>query len=242
MIITPSVEAQKKLNDKLTHQITIDTDNDVYMLNGSDGYYTNGMFINFSKLGKNNKNDQGTKTIYNYAVGHKIFTPGIREVYVVTEIDRPITGYLYGKFSISKFTRSNKFINYGLSLGTIGNNAQGEKVLKLYHPFIKINSDFWDWVWKYQLKNEIGINLHGSFAKSLINYQSSPFFQVTPQTDLTLGTTFTNISQSVIFQVGKQNSMSESSYWGARLSNSENRAYKREFFFFYRPQVSYHLI
>lgn len=216
-ILSSSAAGQNKVDLRFTKELTAATDNDIYAMSGSDGYYTNGMAIGFSKIKKIN-NDKNLKTIYKYEVGHKLFTAGIREVYVITEIDRPITGYLYGKFSVNNFKKKDRLVSYGVSVGTIGKNALGEQLLKLYHPLIKINSDWWGWLWRYQLKSEIGINIEGTYAKSLLNRNKLPFIQITPVTQGTLGTTFTNLSQSILFQIGKQNNISESSYWGSALS------------------------
>jgi hypothetical protein len=239
-ILHSTVGAQSNDSLKLRHQISFAVENDVLAFRGTDGYYTSGLLANFSILKRNNR-QQNLKTIYNYEIGQQIFTPGIREVYVITEIDRPITGYLYGKFSIDHFKTKNRVLSYGASIGAIGKMAQGQKVLNWFHPFIKINSDWWGWMWKYQLKNEIGLNLHASFAKSLINSSSLSFLQVTPKTDVTLGTTFTSLRQSVIVQIGKHNANAQSSYWGSRIGNNAVSSDKKELFFFYRPQLLYQL-
>jgi lipid A 3-O-deacylase len=63
--------------------------------------------------------------------------------------------------------------------------------------------DYWNWVWDYQLKNEMGINVHASYAQSLIDLERHSFFQISPISQLTLGTTFINAAQGVFFQVGK---------------------------------------
>ncbi|HEX8462420.1 MAG TPA: lipid A deacylase LpxR family protein [Segetibacter sp.] len=237
LFFVSTANSQRLKKQKFDKQITLTEVNDLFALRWTDGYYTNGLAIQFSKLNKSTS--EGVKTIFNYEIGQKIFTPGIRELYVITEIDRPITGYLYGKFTVNKYKAKNKFYSYGLSVGTIGSNALGQQVLDLVHPLGGINSNQWDWIWRYQLKNEIGANLHGSFAKSIINYSSLPFIKVIPKTDVTLGTTFSNITQSIILQSGIMNDMANNSYWNSLSRSSDNNDSKHEIFLFYQPQLMY---
>ncbi len=67
-------------------------------------------------------------------------------------------------------------------------------------------------------------------------------FQLTPVTNATLGTSFTNISQGVFFQLGKLKPVSESAYWNAALSDDKTRQIKGpEIFFYYSPDLKYQL-
>ncbi|MDB5248195.1 MAG: hypothetical protein JWQ40_2589 [Segetibacter sp.] len=239
-LITTSIRAQNVKPDNFNKQFSYSIDNDAFAFRGTDGYYTNGILLNYSLLGKRNRAGI-IKTIYNYELSQKIFTPGIREVYVVNELDRPITGYLYGGFSISQFTKNNRYLKLGGTIGTIGPASLGQKLLDAVHPLLKINSDFWDWMFAYGLKNEVGINAQGSYGFSLIKNSTADYFQITPVSNASLGTIYTNISQSVLLQFGKQNSMSESSFWNTRLQSSESRAprYKTELFGYLQPELTY---
>lgn len=222
-------------------QISIAHENDGLAFRGTDGYYTSGIFINYSTLGKI-KNAGINKIINEYEIGQKIYTPGIREVFVIKELDRPITGYLYGSYNQTRFFKGNTFLKLGISAGTVGPAALGKEVLDLFHPLIKINSEFWAWMFEYKLKNELGINLNGSYAFSILEPQNAGIFQITPVSSLTLGTTFTNIKQSVLFQIGKHNTMVESSFWNARLYNDNSKPNdKPEYFLYYQPELTYQL-
>jgi hypothetical protein len=176
-----------------------------------------------------------------YEIGQKLFTAYSRKIYDVSEIDRPIAGYLYAKFLRSGFMTRNRFFQWGVSLGTIGKAALGKQMQNGFHKLIDVDPSLWGWIWDYQLKTEPGINLHGLYAKGLIEDKTS-FFQLTPVTNLTLGTSFTNISEVLFFQLGKLKPSGESAYWNASVEESDAGIIKKtELFFYYLPELKYQL-
>lgn len=230
--------AQQENNAPFDKELSFSSDNDFFALTGTDRYYTNGLFFKYSTVAHHTKATI-SKKINEWEIGQMIFTPYKREILVVTEMDRPVAGYLYGKFSQSVFTNKNKLFSWGVSLGTVGKGSLAKEMINNYHPFIKVNSDWWEWIWDYQVKDELGINAHGKYAFSLINESEKSLFQVTPVTNLTVGTSFTNASQSVLLQLGRFNKMAEGGYWNAKIDNSNSNTNKNELFFFYEPTVTY---
>lgn len=218
-------------------QLSFSCDNDFFAFRGTDRYYTNGLFLKYSTVGKS-KHEKTVKQLNEWEVGQMIYTPYKREILAITEMDRPVSGYLYGKFSRSNFTAPGRLFSWGVSIGAIGKASMAKQVINDFHPFININSDWWGWVWDYQVKDEIGVNAHGKYAFSLIKKEGS-LFQVTPVTNLTLGTTFTNASGSILFQFGRFNRMAQSDYWNAKIDKTGLRTSKRELFLFYQPEVMY---
>ena len=125
--------------------------------------------------------------------------------------------------------------------GTIGKAALGAEMQNSFHRLINVNSSLWGWIWDYQLNTEPGVNLHGLYAKGLLDTKTS-FLQLTSVTKGTLGTSFTNISQGVFFQLGKLKPLSESAYWNAAISDGSARQIKKsEIFFYYFPDLTYQL-
>ena len=232
-----SSEAQHSIS--YSKQLSITTENDFYLLQGRDAYYTNGIIINYSKAHHSAKR-KFIKQTDQYEIGQKIFTAFSRKIYHVSEIDRPIAGYLYAKFLRTNFLTHNRFFQWGFSLGTIGKAALGKQMQNGFHKLIDVDPGIWGWIWDYQLKTEPGINLHGLYAKGLID--KTTFFQLTPVTNVTLGTTFTDISQGVLFQLGQLKRPGESAYWNASLEEKEVGATKKpELFFYYLPELKYQL-
>jgi hypothetical protein len=220
-------------------QLSVTTENDYYLLQGKDAYYTNGIIINYSKIHHSGKG-KFIKQTDQYEIGQKLFTAFSRKIYNVSEIDRPIAGYLYVKFLRTSFLSHNRFFQWGASLGTIGKAALGKQMQNGFHKLIDVDPGIWGWVWDYQLKTEPGINLHGLYAKGLIDKTS--FFQLTPVTKATLGTSFTHISQGLFFQLGKLKPLGESAYWNASLEEKGVSVIKKaELFLYYLPELKYQL-
>jgi lipid A 3-O-deacylase len=232
----------------MRQQLTISCDNNFFLLNGDDGYYTSGMFIKYSRISP--KESGTSKTIFSYEIGQEIYNAHSRKILPIKstsipggieEIDRPIAGYLFGKVTRSTFLKDHKMFELGISIGTIGANSFGRNVQEFWHSKIGVK-DYWNWVWDYQVTNAVGVNAHGTFGYSLIK-QPKSFFQLTPVTQATLGNTFTNFSQAMLFQVGRLRLMSSSTFWNSRLqltqASTDGRAV--EWFLFYKPEIKYQL-
>ncbi len=235
-----SSKAQRTNINGFSKQFSILTENDFYLFRGKDGYYTNGLVFNYGKVHHSRK-AAFIKQVDQFEIGQKLFTPFSRKIYTVSQIDRPITGYLYGKFSRFDFMEHNQLFQWGISIGAIGKASLGEDMQNSFHRLINVNSSYWGWIWNYQLKSEPGMNLQGLYAKELLNTKTS-LFQLTPVTKTTLGTTFTNFSQGIIFQFGKLKPLSESAYWDAALDDERSQLMKgSEIFFYYFPDLKYQL-
>ncbi|MEO8819834.1 MAG: lipid A deacylase LpxR family protein [Ginsengibacter sp.] len=233
-------KAQQSVSKIYSQQLSITTENDYYLFQGKDAYYTNGIILNYSRI-HHTGNTKFIKQIDQYEIGQKLYTAFSRKIYHPEQIDRPIAGYLYAKFSRSDFMINNRLFQWGVSLGTIGKASLGEQMQDGFHKLIHVNPSIWGWIWNYQVRTEPGVNLHALYAKGLVGAKTT-FFQLTPVTNVTLGTSFTNISQGIFFQFGKLKLASESAYWNAALE--ENRADEikgSELFFYYSPDLKYQL-
>ena len=236
MAISSTAQAGNSKN--FSKQLSLITENDRYLLQGNDRYYTNGIMLNYSLI-KHSEKPQLLKRVIKFEVGQKLYTPYSRKIYTSRRIDRPITGYLYGKYSQSNFKKYNQLIEWGVSLGTIGKAALGEGMQDIFHKIIHVNSDWYGWIWDYQLNTEPGINLHGQYAIGLLR-NVVPFMQVTPVIKGTLGTSFTNINQGILFQIGKINLLHQSSYWNASAEEASSRdGAGMELYFYYYPELTY---
>ena len=240
LLLSFSSFSQTAGNKHFSQQLTVVTENDRYLMQGRDRYYSNGLIFKYSRL-HDAKNPSILKQVDQYEVGQKLFTPYSRKIYDVAQIDRPVTGYLYLKYSQSRFLVNNQLLELGVSVGTIGKASLGEAMQNSFHKLIGVSSSTWGWIWDYQLKSEPGINLHGHYAVGLLEVNSS-LFQLTPVSQATLGTSFTNASQGLLIQFGKFNPLSESAYWNASVQgNHATQTGNSELFFYYNPEVSVHL-
>lgn len=231
-------------------QIGLNFDNNFFLFNGDDGYYTNGTFVKYNRIDRR-FSDRIVKQVFSFELGQKIFIAHSRKILPspnltlgvpggIDQIDRPIAGYLFGKISQTKFYKNQTLLELGISAGSIGGNSLSQNVIEVWHQAIGIK-DYWNWVWNYQVKNEFGINLHSTFAHSLLRQTS--FLQLTPITQATVGSTYTDVSQSFLFQAGKVRHMSSSSFWSSRLATKESTEENLglELFIFYKPEIRYQI-
>lgn len=239
---------------RVGRQISLNLDNNFFLFNGDDGYYTNGTFIKYSLIGRSTSG-KVQKRIFSFELGQKVFIAHSRKILPspntqlnipggIQQIDRPIAGYLFSKISKTLFYKNRTLLELGVSIGSIGKNSLGQNLIEIWHEAIGVK-DYWNWVWKYQVKNEVGMNVHGTFGYAILPYRQRQFYQLTPISQATIGTTFTDFSQSLLFQIGKLRPLSSSSFWSSRLDHAgsldENEALDQnlELFFFYKPEIRY---
>lgn len=232
-------QGQLKSSKAFSEQLTLITDNDRYLLQGKDRYYTNGLMFHYSRVVTPEKTSV-IKRVDQYELGQKLFTPFSRKIYVIEDIDRPVTGYLYAKYTRSNFIQNNQLWQWGASIGTIGEASLGQDMQNTFHKIINVNSDWWGWIWQHQLKSEPGFNLHARYARGLINNNNHSLFQITPVSHATLGTSFTNFSQGLLLQIGKFNQHLNSAYWNASVQDKQtSQSNQTELFFYYYPEAMY---
>ena len=250
ILLCPSFSARSQSSGprSLRQQLTFLCDNNFFLLNGEDGYYTSGMFLKYDRVSKKSSNI--SKKILSYEIGQEIYNAHARKILRapnsrfpggIEEIDRPIAGYLFGKITRSSFYNDKRLLTLGFSIGTVGKNSFGQDVQEFWHRVIGVK-DYWNWVWDYQVSNEVGANLHVTFANALLS-RDQDFIQITPITQATLGTTFTNVSQAFLMQIGRLRPMSSSTFWNSRvqLPNEQSHGQLVEMFLFYKPSIKYQL-
>jgi lipid A 3-O-deacylase len=226
-----SASAQKKLPALYKKEFRVITDNDAYLLKKKDGYYTNGIFLQYNWASK-----RGVKEVNSIEIGQRMYTSRNRFMLSLAEYDRPFAGYLYGKFQRSFFDEKDNAFRYSISAGTIGRNSLAEALQTNYHRLISIYKTYG---WDVQVKNELALN--ASFTWSPVLFQpktKTGLFAVKPVLTANLGNTFTNAEIGTLLQFGLFENNSNSALWNASVQ-SQNRVTKRNFeaFAFFHPQL-----
>ena len=101
---------------KFSKEISFINDNDLYVSVVRDRYYTNGMFLNYRYLSETKK-EFVEKKIFQWQIGHKMYTPNRPNVTSIDEHDRPFAGYLYGNFGITNVYKTNKILTTSIDSG-----------------------------------------------------------------------------------------------------------------------------
>ena len=233
-LLSATASCQKARPEFFTREIYGMTDNDSYLLQRKDGYYTNGVYFTYTWLpGKNSKK----RKLTGVEIGQAIYTDRTRKILNRSQIDRPFTGYLYGKYKETWFGNCDGVLQGSIALGTIGKNSGGEWLQKHYHSIIHIYSFYG---WEYQLKNAVGVDANLTWSPVILPEKEGTKFTLKPVMAANLGTTFTNLNLGVIWQAGFFEKNQQSALWNARL-NSKGSAVRRHFelFCYYHPQLIY---
>jgi len=211
-------------------EISFTTDNDAYLFQKKDAYYTNGFFFTLRTAREKN----GKKIVEGYELGQMIFTPLIRKTASPADIDRPYCGYLFLRFDHTKFDdKHNSVFQYGAGIGEVGNASFGESVQNSYHKLLGYGRFTG---WQYQVKNALGADFGVSYARAF--HEDSSWIKFVPVVEANLGMNYTNAKLGAYLCVGSFENNSNSALWNARIQ-SKSTATKRkyELFAYWHPQV-----
>ena len=210
------------------------TDNDNYLLQKKDGYYTNGVFFTYTWLPKKAKDKRKLTSV---EIGQTIYTDRTRKIINRSQIDRPFTGYLYGKYKETFFGKKEDVLQWSVALGTIGKNSGGEWLQKHYHSIINIYSFYG---WEFQLNNAIGLDGNFTYAPVILPQKENTYVTLKPILAANIGNTFTNANIGLMLQAGFFERNSQSALWNARLNSNAVKTKRHfELFGYYHPQLVY---
>ena len=214
------------------------SDNDSYLGQGSDRYYTNGLFLNFRRAIDQQKLRAGLeKEIYEISAGQKMYNAYSGYAPDPNTQDRPFAGYLYIGGALSWFHANESILKTSVELGTTGPNSLAEDGQELLHRTIGFYSlDGW----QYQIKNELAINVSAQYTKLLTRVADNAV-DFSFEGYANAGTTYTGAGAGVLFRTGALNQLFNSAYTNAVIgNNAKTKAMvKREFFFYAKPQLNF---
>lgn len=222
-----------------SNEIGIQTDNDSYLAQGSDRYYTDGNFIYFRHALKVNGNTSLQNKVLGFEAGQKLFTPqsGSINFYGMDDpryIDRPFAAYLFVGSTLNLLYKNESNLKLGAQIGVMGPDAFGKQtqnfvhqLLGLYHPS----------GWQYQVENDFELNLSAEYNRLLAR---GTWIDVSLTIYAKLGNGFTGAGFGPLFRLGDFNQLfnSLSTQSTAIQSSSVTPLHHRELFFYYKPQLN----
>lgn len=223
---------------KISKEISFITDNDLYTSSYNDRYYTNGMFLSFRFLSKE-KNHQLEKKIFEWQIGHEMYTPHRSIVRNIYNHDRSFAGYLYGSFSIHKIHKKSSF-KTTLQLGVIGSNAFSKELQDFIHNIYGFKKAIG---WKYQIKNALALNFNADYTKFLVKNITNNF-DVSWINSTKIGTIYTNITTGILARIGYKplQPLANSIAYNTNINNKETSYFREiESFIFIKPSLRYAL-
>lgn len=215
-------------------EIGLQTDNDSYLLQGSDRYYTDGIFLFYRHALKTANNPNLQNKVLGFDLGQKIYNPQTGNIPSTANIDRPFAGYLYAGASLNLLYKNESNLKLGAQIGVIGPAAGGEGAQKFIHDtfgFYPING------WKYQIQNAFQLNFSAEYNRLLMR---SDGFDVSLSAYGNLGTGFNGAGAGPLFRLGKLGQLFNSvSTQSTAIAKENAKESKGEFFLHYKPQFNY---
>lgn len=213
------------------------SENDSYLAQGQDRYYTNGLFLKFrTALDQSTlKNPKLNKVIWEIEAGQKMYNPQTGSILDPDFIDRPFAAYLYGGGALNFLYNSESNLKLSIQLGTIGPSAKGKEAQELLHStfgFYEIKG------WQWQVNNEFGINSTIEFNK-LINRLESGKTDFSFNSYINVGNTFAGAGAGILFRTGAINPLHSSASTQSTISNNSSSKVEKEFFFYAKPELHF---
>lgn len=214
------------------NELSFTTENDAFLLQYHDAYYTNGFKLEYSRAAASKK----YKKIQSLEIGQQIYTPVNREIIPIKGIDRPYCGYLYLKFQETRFLQNNGFLRWTASLGWVGKQSGAESLQNSYHSLFKYKKfQGWD----YQVNDAISFNLGILLAPA--TWQPTQKFKAVPLIKANWGNTFVNAGAGAMFALGIFEQNHRSTLWNARVSKGDaGFEQEKEWFVFAQPEWTWH--
>jgi len=222
-------------------EIGAETDNDSYLLQGSDKYYTDGIFIYYRHALKVNENSKLQNKVLGFEFGQKIFNPqsgSIANANGVDQpnlIDRPFAAYMYIGSTLNLLYKNESNLKLTARVGVIGPDAEGKQI----QDFVHDNFGFYHPSgWEYQINNEFQLNLSAEYNKLLAR---GSWIDVSLSGYLNLGNGFTGAGVGPLVRLGSFNQLfnSVSTQSTAIRKEVANPLNKHEIFFYYKPLANY---
>ena len=221
------------------NEIGAQSDNDSYLGQGSDRYYTDGIFIYYRHALKVNANSDLQNKVLGFEAGQKIFNPqsgsinynGIDDT---RYIDRPFAAYLYVGSTLNLLYKNESNLKLGAQIGVVGPDAYGKQVQDYVHD----NFGFYHPSgWEYQIDNNWELNLSAEYNRLLAR---GSWIDVSLTSYANLGNGFTGAGIGPLLRLGDFNQLfnSVSTQSTAIKSNSFTPLHRHELFFYYKPQFN----
>jgi lipid A 3-O-deacylase len=230
-----SVTAQTHANE-----IGVESDNDSYLAQGSDRYYTDGIFIYYRHVLNVGINSSLQNKVLGFEAGQKIFNPQSGSIFYNGAddprfIDRPFAAYLYVGSTLNFLYKNESNLKIGAQIGVVGPDAFGKQI----QTFVHDNFSFYHPSgWEYQVDNNFELNLSAEYNRLLAR---GSWIDVSLTSYANLGNGFTGAGIGPLFRLGDFNQLfnSVSTQSTATASGRTTPLHQRELFFYYKPQFNF---
>lgn len=222
-----------------SNEIGAQSDNDSYLGQGSDRYYTDGIFFYYRHALKVNGASLQNKVL-GFEFGQKIFNPQSGSIAFNGNpdnpgyIDRPFAAYLYVGSTLNLLYKNESNLKLGAQIGIVGPGAYGKQVQDYVHD----NFGFYHPSgWEYQVDNNLELNLSAEYNKLLIR---GSWIDLSFTSYANLGNGFSGAGIGPLVRLGDFNQLFNSVSTQSTAIKSDNftRLHPHELFFYYKPQLN----
>ncbi len=216
-----------------TTEVGLQTDNDAYLAQGSDRYYTNGFFLFYRHALKVTDNTSLKNKIIGLELGQKIFNAQSGRIPSPIYIDRPIAGYLYAGINLNLLYKNESNLKFSVQTGMVGPASLAKQAQTFIHNTFNLYAIDG---WQYQIKNNFQLNLSAEYNKLIAR---ASVIDLSATTYANLGTGFTGAGAGPLLRLGWFNQLFNSeSTQSASIAGKSTPLNKHELFFYYKPLIN----
>lgn len=216
-------------------ELNFRSDNDLYLFNKQDQYYTNGIFLNIRKVADSTRlSPKEVNRLWGLTVGQKMYNAYTAQIRYIEEVDRPITAYLFVAADLDRYFANESVLSFTIELGTIGQRALGRQFQEGIHKVLNLYDIAG---WEYQLKNAAGVDASVRYG-GLLYRNAARWLDLSAHAEAILGLNHTGLSVAPTLRLGRVNPLYQSVYTSSRLQVHGTTA-NRELFFYYTPQLRF---
>lgn len=221
------------------NEIGIETDDDSYLAQGSDRYYSAGTFIFYRHGLKVDSASRIQNKVLGFEIGQKLYTPqsgsinynGIDDSRFV---DRPFAAYLYAGATLNLLYKDESNLKLGAQIGVVGPSAMGKQTQQTIHKWFGL---YHPSGWEYQIDDDAELNLSAEYNRLLVRDNS---FDISLASYANLGNGFTGAGIGPMFRLGDFNQLFYSESTQSTAINPKNFTplHDHELFLYYKPQLN----
>lgn len=213
---------------KREHALSLQTDNDAYLMQGQDQYYTNGLSLTFDKP---LRYTGGSVDLLTLQIGHQLFNGKYMGGRNNLDWDRPSTGRFFVNTRFQRSYAKEWLWNVKAEVGTVGEAGKGKQIQHFIHKtfaMYEVES------WESSLQSAVGLDLEASVLKKFWRNKAN-HFELSGRATGRAGMNFSHLSTQVTFRAGRLASYLSSNFVG----NGGFFSNESEYYFFYSPSYMY---
>jgi len=223
-------KAQDSSKNRLLHSISITTENDAYLLQNNDKYYTNGLYFQYNFA----SNHTAATIIHSIELGQALYTPRLL-TYYPDSVDRPYCGYLFLSYK-HNYIQKKYGLQWNVVVGTIGNSSLGQNFQNGLHHTLGLYPVN-DWYKQVQVPFTMNVGIrYTPFIQALAEKQSA---KIIPVIELNAGNVYTNAKLGMMLVCGIYHHNENSALWNANINQlPNNNTQSFEWFIYFYPQFT----